>query len=145
MRKLTLLFFVFFYTSSYGLTIEWKPILIKTISLKAIESNIVPIPRDTIPVGGSDGIGDIDDFASYQIICYKEFETSQLFIKSNFSKENVEIIIFERIRGIVHSGTIDLYNNREISIETPWGQGVYTIIFKINNGFTLKGDFIILQ
>ena len=58
MRKLTLLFFVFFYTSSYGLTIEWKPILIKTISLKAIESNIVPIPRDTIPVGGSDGIGD---------------------------------------------------------------------------------------
>ena len=66
-------------------------------------------------------------------------------IKSNFSKENVEIIIFERIRGIVHTGTIDLHSNREISIETPWGQGVYTIIFKINNGFTLKGDFIILQ
>ena len=144
MRKLILLFFIFFYTSSYGLTIEWKPTLTKTISLKAIESNIVPIPRDTIPVGGSDEIGNIEDFASYQIICYKDFGASQLFIKSNFSEENVEIIIFERIRGIVHSGTIDLHSNRETSIPTPWGQGVYTIIFKINNELILKGDFVIL-
>lgn len=140
MRKLILLFFIFFYTSSYGLTIEWKPSLIKTINLKVIESNIVPIPRDTLPVGS----GDIEDFDSYQIICYKDFGASQLFIKSNFSEENVEIIIFERIRGIVHSGTIDLHSNRETSIPTPWGQGVYTIIFKINNELILKGDFVIL-
>ncbi|MBR5825421.1 MAG: hypothetical protein IKY67_14915 [Paludibacteraceae bacterium] len=140
MRKLILLFFIFFYTSSYGLTIEWKPSLIKTINLKVIESNIVPIPRDTLPVGS----GNIEDFDSYQIICYKDFGASQLFIKSNFSEENVEIIIFERIRGIVHSGTIDLHSNRETSIPTPWGQGVYTIIFKINNELILKGDFVIL-
>lgn len=140
MRKLILLFFIFFYTSSYGLTIEWKPSLIKTINLKVIESNIVPIPRDTLPVGS----GDIEDFDSYQIICYKDFGATQLFIKSNFSEENVEIIIFERIRGIVHSGTIDLHSNRETSIPTPWGQGVYTIIFKINNELILKGDFVIL-
>ena len=140
MRKLILLFFIFFYTSSYGLTIKWKPSLIKTINLKVIESNIVPIPRDTLPVGS----GNIEDFDSYQIICYKDFGASQLFIKSNFSEENVEIIIFERIRGIVHSGTIDLHSNRETSIPTPWGQGVYTIIFKINNELILKGDFVIL-
>ena len=140
MRKLILLFFIFFYTSSYGLTIERKPSLIKTINLKVIESNIVPIPRDTLPVGS----GDIEDFDSYQIICYKDFGATQLFIKSNFSEENVEIIIFERIRGIVHSGTIDLHSNRETSIPTPWGQGVYTIIFKINNELILKGDFVIL-
>ena len=140
MRKLILLFFIFFYTSSYGLTIEWKPSLIKTINLKVIESNIVPIPRDTLPVGS----GNIEDFDSYQIICYKDFGATQLFIKSNFSEENVEIIIFERIRGIVHSGTIDLHSNRETSIPTPWGQGVYTIIFKINNELILKGDFVIL-
>ena len=140
MRKLILLFFIFFYTSSYGLTIEWKPSLIKTINLKVIESSIVPIPRDTLPVGS----GNIEDFDSYQIICYKDFGASQLFIKSNFSEENVEIIIFERIRGIVHSGTIDLHSNRETSIPTPWGQGVYTIIFKINNELILKGDFVIL-
>ena len=140
MRKLILLFFIFFYTSSYGLTIEWKPSLIKTINLKVIESNIVPIPRDTLPVGS----GNIEDFDSYQIICYKDFGASQLFIKSNFSEENVEIIIFERIRGIVHSGTIDLHSNCETSIPTPWGQGVYTIIFKINNELILKGDFVIL-
>lgn len=140
MRKLILLFFFFFYTSSYGLTIEWKPSLIKTINLKVIESNIVPIPRDTLPVGS----GDIEDFDSYQIICYKDFGATQLFIKSNFSEENVEIIIFERIRGIVHSGTIDLHSNRKTSIPTPWGQGVYTIIFKTNNELILKGDFVIL-
>ena len=132
---------MFLSTFSYGIIIESKPISIKPTFLKALEFNIVPIPRDTLPT--IDGEPGLEDFC-YDIICYKNYESSQLFIRSNFSKEDVEIIVFERARGVAFIGVIDLRAGQEFSIDTPWGQGVYTIIFRVSDDIILSGDFIIL-
>ena len=60
------------------------------------------------------------------------------------TEKDVEIIIFERVRGIVHSDNITLHAGTTTSIDTPWSKGIYTIILKLSNGDILRGDFIII-
>lgn len=117
-----------------------SPIVITKYNCSTFEFNIVPFPRDTLPISAGDDI----NYDQYQIICFKPFNSAQLYILSNFTAEDVEITIFERVRGIVYTDTITLRAGNTTIINTPWGKGVYTIIFKLSNGDILRGDFIII-
>ena len=110
------------------------------------ELSVVPIPRDTFPFTDTDTTTDVGDVENlvYDIICYKNYEATKLYILPNFSQDDVEIIVFERVRGVVFTGTVDLLSGQLTNIDTPWGQGVYTIIFKVSDNFILRGDFVIL-
>ena len=110
-----------------------------------VELEVVPIPRDTLPdtEPPTTGVGDIEE-SVYDIICYKNYEATELYILPNFSQDDVEIIVFERVRGVVFTGTVDLLSGQLTNIDTPWGQGVYTIIFKVSDKLILRGDFVIL-
>ena len=142
MQKLILSFLLILviHNLSAFISINNHPIVLKKYDFQALELNIVPIPRDTLPTSVGGGIDD----NQHQIICFKSFDSSQLSILSNFTEKDVEIIIFERVRGIVHSDNITLHAGTTTSIDTPWGKGVYTIIFKLSNGDILRGDFIII-
>lgn len=117
-----------------------SPIVITKYNYNISEFNIVPIPRDTLPTSAGSNINN----NQYQIICFKSFNSSQLSILSNFTEKNIEITIFERVRGIVYTDNITLHAGKTTIIDTPWGKGVYTIIFKLSNGDILRGDFIII-
>ena len=117
-----------------------SPIVITKYNCSTFEFNIVPFPRDTLPISTGDDI----NYDQYKIICFKSFNSSQLSILSNFTGEDIEITIFERIRGIVYTNNITLHAGKTTIIDTPWGKGVYTITFKLSNGDILRGDFIII-
>lgn len=143
MSKLILTFLIILVT--YNLfafipPINNNSILLKKYDFNAFELNVVPFPRDTLPISAGDDI----DYDQYKIICFKSFDSSQLSILPNFSEKDVEVIIFERVRGIVHTDYITLRAGNTTIISTPWGEGVYTIIFKLSNGDILRGDFIII-
>lgn len=143
MNKLILTFLIILVT--YNLfafipPINNNSILLKKYDFNAFELNVVPFPRDTLPISAGDDI----NYDQYKIICFKSFNSSQLSILSNFTEKDVEIIIFERVRGIVHSDNITLHAGTITSIDTPWSKGIYTIILKLSNGDILRGDFIII-
>ena len=142
MRKLILSFLLILviHNLSAFTPINNHPIILKKYDFNGLELNIVPFPRDTLPISAGNGI----DYNQYKIICFKSFDSSQLSILSNFNEEDVEIIIFERIKGIVHTDNITLRAEDTTILDTPWGKGVYTIIFKLKNGYILLGDFIII-
>lgn len=142
MRKLILSFLLILviHNLSAFIPINNHPIILKKYDFKALEFNIVPLPRDTLPISA----GDDSDYNQYQIICFKPFNSSQLSILPNFTAENVKITIFERVRGIVHADTITLRAGNTTIIDTPWDKGVYTVTFKLSNGYILLGDFIII-
>lgn len=142
MRKLILSFLLILavYKLQAFTPIINSPIVLTKYDFKALEFNIVPLPRDTLPTS----VGDDSDYNLYKIICFKPFNSSQLSILPNFTAEDVEITIFERIRGIVYTDTITLRAGNATIIDTPWDEGVYTVIFKLNNGYILLGDFIII-
>lgn len=142
MQKLILSFLLILviHNLSAFISINNHPIVLKKYDFQALELNIVPIPRDTLPISAGDDI----DYDQYKIICFKFFDSSQLSILPNFSEKDVEVIIFERVRGIVHTDYITLRAGNTTIISTPWGEGVYTIIFKLSNGDILRGDFIII-
>lgn len=117
-----------------------SPIVITKYNCSTFEFNIVPFPRDTLPISAGDDI----NYDQYKIICFKSFNSAQLYILSNFTAEDVEITIFERVRGIVYTDTITLRAGNTTIINTPWNKGVYTVIFKLSNGYILLGDFIII-
>ena len=142
MRKLILSFLLIlavYKLQAFTSTIN-SPIVLTKYDFKALEFNIVPLPRDTLPTS----VGDDSDYNQYQIICFKPFNSAQLYILSNFTAEDIEITIFERIRGIVYTNNITLHAGKTTIIDTPWGKGVYTITFKLSNGDILRGDFIII-
>ena len=142
MRKLILSFLLIlavYKLQAFTSTIN-SPIVLTKYDFKALEFNIVPLPRDTLPTS----VGDDSDYNQYQIICFKSFNSAQLYILSNFTAEDVEITIFERVRGIVYTDTITLRAGNTTIINTPWNKGVYTVIFKLSNGYILLGDFIII-
>lgn len=142
MRKLILSFLLIlavYKLQAFTSTIN-SPIVLTKYDFKALEFNIVPLPRDTLPTSA----GDDSDYNQYQIICFKPFNSAQLYILSNFTAEDVEITIFERVRGIVYTDTITLRAGNTTIINTPWNKGVYTVIFKLSNGYILLGDFIII-
>ena len=142
MRKLILSFLLIlavYKLQAFTSTIN-NPIVLTKYDFKALEFNIVPLPRDTLPTSA----GDDSDYNQYQIICFKPFNSAQLYILSNFTAEDVEITIFERVRGIVYTDTITLRAGNTTIINTPWNKGVYTVIFKLSNGDILRGDFIII-
>ena len=142
MRKLILSFLLMLviHNLSAFIPINNHPIILKKYDFKALELNIVPFPRDTLPISAGDNI----DYNQYKIICFKSFDSTQLSILPNFSEKDVEIVVFERVRGIVHTDNITLRAGNTTIIDTPWGKGVYTIIFKLSNGYILLGDFIII-
>ena len=142
MRKLILSFLLILavYKLQAFTSIINSPIVLTKYDFKALEFNIVPLPRDTLPTS----VGDDSDYNQYQIICFKPFNSAQLYILSNFTAEDVEITIFERVRGIIYTDTITLRAGNTTIINTPWNKGVYTIIFKLSNGYILLGDFIII-
>ena len=143
MSKLILTFLIILVTYNlFAFTppINNNSILLKKYDFNAFELNVVPFPRDTLPISAGDDI----DYDQYKIICFKSFDSSQLSILSNFTEKDVEIIIFERVRGIVHSDNITLHAGTITSIDTPWSKGIYTIILKLSNGDILHGDFIII-
>ena len=142
MRKLILSFLLIlavYKLQAFTSTIN-SPIVLTKYDFKALEFNIVPFPRDTLPISTGDDI----NYDQYKIICFKSFNSSQLSILSNFTGEDIEITIFERIRGIVYTNNITLHAGKTTIIDTPWGKGVYTITFKLRNGDILRGDFIII-
>lgn len=142
MRKLILSFLLIlavYKLQAFTSTIN-SPIVLTKYDFKALEFNIVPLPRDTLPTS----VGDDFDYNLYKIICFKPFNSSQLSILPNFTAEDVEITIFERVRGIVYTDTITLRAGNTTIINTPWNKGVYTVIFKLSNGYILLGDFIII-
>ena len=142
MRKLILSFLLILviHNLSAFTPINNHPIILKKYDFNGLELNIVPFPRDTLPISAGNGI----DYNQYKIICFKSFDSSQLSILSNFTEKDVEIIIFERVRGIVHSDNITLHAGTTTCIDTPWNKGIYTIILKLSNGDILRGDFIII-
>jgi hypothetical protein len=131
-------FFLSFSTLLYGFVINNKPIVPN-------DNPIVPIPRDTFPnaEAPTSGVADIEKIV-YSIICYKNYDATTLYILPYFSQDDVEIVIFESVRGVVFTGTIDLSSYQPTIIDTPWGKGVYTIIFKVSDNLILQGDFVIL-
>ena len=144
MRQFFFFFFFFFLsfsTLSYGFVINNKPIVPN-------DNPIVPIPRDTFPnaEAPTSGVADMEKIL-YGIICYKNYDATTLYIlpyfSQDFSQDDVEIVIFERVRGVVFTGTIDLSSYQPTIIDTPWGKGVYTIIFKVSDNLILQGDFVI--
>ena len=145
MRRFFFFFFLSLTTLSYGFINKHDPIFFIKLPFTIDELSVVPIPRDTLPdiEPPTTGVGDIEE-SVYNIICYKNYEATELYILPNFSQEDVEIVVFERVRGIVFTGTIDLLSEQLTSIDTPWGQGVYTIIFKVSDKLVLRGDFVIL-
>ena len=145
MRQFFFFFFLSLTTLSYGFINKHDPIFFIKLPFTIDELSVVPIPRDTLPdiEPPTTGVGDIEE-SVYDIICYKNYEATELYILPNFSQEDVEIVVFERVRGIVFTGTIDLSSYQPTIIGTPWGQGVYTIIFKVSDKLILRGDFVIL-
>ena len=145
MRQFFFFFFLSLTTLSYGFINKHDPIFFIKLPFTIDKLSVVPIPRDTLPdiEPPTTGVGDIEE-SVYDIICYKNYEATELYILPNFSQDDVEIIVFERVRGIVFTGTIDLLSEQLTSIDTPWGQGVYTIIFKVSDKLILRGDFVIL-
>lgn len=145
MRRFFFFFFLSLTTLSYGFINKHDPIFFIKLPFTIDELSVVPIPRDTLPdiEPPTTGVGDIEE-SVYDIICYKNYEATELYILPNFSQVDVEIVVFERVRGIVFTGTIDLLSEQLTSIDTPWGQGVYTIIFKVSDKLVLRGDFVIL-
>ena len=143
-------FFFFFFLSlttlSYGFINKHYPIFFIKLPFTIDELSVVPIPRDTLPITDTDTTTDVGDVENlvYDIICYKNYEATKLYILPNFSQDDVEIIVFERVRGVVFTGTVDLLSGQLTNIDTPWGQGVYTIIFKVSDKLILRGDFVIL-
>jgi hypothetical protein len=139
-------FFFFFFLSlttlSYGFINKHDPIFFIKLPFTIDKLSVVPIPRDTFPDTATD-VGDVENLV-YDIICYKNYEATKLYILPNFSQDDVEIIVFERVRGVVFTGTVDLLSGQLTNIDTPWGQGVYTIIFKVSDKLILRGDFVIL-
>ncbi len=142
MRKLILSFLLILviHNLSAFTPINNHPIILKKYDFNGLELNIVPFPRDTLPISAGNGI----DYNQYKIICFKSFNSSQLSILSNFTEKDIEITIFERVRGIVYTDNITLHAGKTTIIDTPWGKGVYTITFKLSNGDILRGDFIII-
>jgi hypothetical protein len=148
MRRFFFFFFLSLTTLSYGFINKHDPIFFIKLPFTIDELSVVPIPRDTFPFTDKDtttttNVGDVENLV-YDIICYKNYEATKLYILPNFSQDDVEIIVFERVRGVVFTGTVDLLSGQLTNIDTPWGQGVYTIIFKVSDKLILRGDFVIL-
>ena len=145
MRQFFFFFFLSLTTLSYGFINKHDPIFFIKLPFTIDKLSVVPIPRDTLPdiEPPTTGVGDIEE-SVYDIICYKNYEATELYILPNFSQEDVEIVVFERVRGVVFTGTVDLLSGQLTNIDTPWGQGVYTIIFKVSDKLILRGDFVIL-